>query len=219
MEEDLEKATSRRLSKDADGTTSGGFIKKSDVPAIPIGNVAQSSCLPGTSIPSILNQQPNITGPLHQVGGVLHPSTTATTGLVTLSSSIAPLTAEQRLAELKKKIVEYKAMLVLLNDGAARQMMDLFLKNIERDLIEIEVELAKKPAKPSVPVAPLYPPNIPGDSIGPWHPQFPGPTWVGGPVNPGLDYTTVCAGKTCVEMPGKVESLSELPLTRREQGL
>jgi hypothetical protein len=187
--------TERRLTQHPDGSVTGGFVAKSD-----------EKLKEKLSIHSSVAEA--ISAGLH-----------VTTGQLSISNSVPPLTAEQRLSELKKKIAEYRSLLNVATDATTRGLVDLFLVNISKDLGEIEVELKKKPVQGPIQTSPAFPPYQPG--LGPWYdpmnpgvcPPLVGPTWVGHPKTPDLDWTTTCVGKTCVTYPGKVEALSQTTLT------
>lgn len=165
----------RRLTMNPDGTTSGSLIKKQDQEKVVIGNsVAQAA-----------------------IGGVINGPVQTALGDYLQTTQATPLTAEQRISELKKKINEYKSLLNVVTDTAAKLFFNQLLINIEKDLGEILVEVKKKPVQqaPVYPVPPSYP-YQPGITLGP------GPTWIGGkspsvldPL-PGLGYVTTSFHET-----------------------
>lgn len=163
----------RRLSKHSDGTITDGSIADSLKGKFPIGNTASASVAAAESV----------------LGNV---------SITTTFNTVTPLTAEQRLIELKKKIAEYRSLLNVATDATTRNLVDLFLVNISKDLGEIEAELGKKRVQ-TLPGGPITTSPYPTPSTGPWYPQQ--PTW-GGAGSPTIgDPTppyTVCAGKTCI---------------------
>ena len=145
------KMTERRLTKHPDGTVTGHFKPQEKIGG-PLNNV--QSCFPSQAT-SILGS-PGISP--------------VTTGLATMFGFTPPLTADQRLNELKKKIAEYRAMLNVVNDATTRNLVDLFLVNISKELNEIQAEFNKIP-KQQAPFTAL---------------PYPQPSW---PSQPGIMYT------------------------------
>lgn len=170
MEQQLNE---RRLTMNADGTTSGGFIKKQDQEKVVIGNAASVGV----------------------VGGVLHSPVKDALSDYLAATQATPLTAEQRISELKKKINEYKSLLNVVTDTAAKLFFNQLLINIEKDLGEILVEVKKKPAQQPVVISPTP------------VPYYPSPPFIGQYDAMMQDSYTVCAGKTCVTY-GKDGSVS-----------
>jgi uncharacterized membrane protein (DUF106 family) len=92
-----------------------------------------------------------------------------------MQPNVAPLTAQQRVIELKKKIVEYKSLLSIVTDLSTKSFALLLLGNIEKELVEIQAELGKNQVQP----APIQTPITP--VVQPYYPQVP---TIGSPVQP-----------------------------------
>lgn len=135
------------------------------------------------------------------IGGVLNTPTSQALGDYLQATQAQPLTAEQRISELKKKINEYKSLLNVVSDTAAKLFFNQLLINIEKDLGEILVEVKKKPVQAAPVVLPTPAPYQPAPPFIPSYPGQPAPVWIGGKSPSILDPLpsyTVCAGRTCV---------------------
>jgi hypothetical protein len=80
---------------------------------------------------------------------------------INMAPTVAPLSAQQRLIELKKKITEYKYLLSIVTDATVKNFVTQLFLNIERELIEIQAELNKNPVVQPAPVVPITQPYIP----------------------------------------------------------
>ena len=155
--ENANTLNSRRLTKHPDGTVTGGFINTKENIGIAPNNV--QSCLPSIGSGGVLGS-PGI-----------FPQTT---GLVTTFGLTVPLTVDQRLIELKKKIAEYRTMLNVATDAATKRLVDLFLVNIEKELGEIQTEFNKIPKQQAPFTTPPFQPSYPSPPFIPGSPLFPG---------------------------------------------
>ena len=144
------EAMERRLTKHPDGTVTGHFKPQEKIGG-PLNNV--QSCFPSQAT-SILGS-PGISP--------------VTTGLATTFGFTPSLTVDQRLNELKKKIAEYRAMLNVVNDATTRNLVDLFLVNISKELNEIQAEFNKIPKQQQ----PLLQPSFPSPPFVPTSPSWP----------------------------------------------
>jgi hypothetical protein len=142
-----------------------------------------SNCFPGPSS--------TIVGTFPFPGKTTIPQ--ATTGLVTITPTIEPLTVEQRLDSLKKKIAEYRSFLNTPMEGQLKSFADLLLVNINKEVEAILDEVIKNrpkpddsPPKQTAPTLPIYDPYQPGVIYGP---GIPGPLY-----NPGITGPVYCGG-------------------------
>ena len=86
-----------------------------------------------------------------------------------------PLTAQQRITELNKKISEYKALLEIVQDATIKALLVKMFQNIEKELSEIGYQVAQIPTQKPVQVTPTpqpWNPNNPwGPTLGPIYAQ------------------------------------------------
>jgi hypothetical protein len=180
----------RRITTDGQGNViGGGFLGKDGVFKSATGDDIKS-CITGQfPLPDFCGSPTFPT-----VDEIIKGTFPMTSNSLYIAPTPAPLTAQQRVVELKKKITEYKSLLTVISDSTAKNFVLLLLGNIEKELTEIQTELNRVPQQTTQ----VQPPS----------------TWVGiPPYNPGTLYAydggqaisrvagepyVACAGDNCV---------------------